>query len=133
VPPWARRQAVRLGILIPASAGSNPAAPAIHLIATIKINASISTISVAMLKISDMVPSMVKVVEILAQIRADKPVKFTAGIVLWDDKVIEAAPIVGYMKGWSRARVRYYVGVKRKWDITVIHQVDRYDTRYKPD
>ncbi len=75
---------------------------------------------------------MTKVVEILAQIRADKPVKFTAGIVLWDDKVIEAAPIVKYMKRWSRDRVREYCG-KRKWTISVIHQVDRYDTRYKPD
>jgi hypothetical protein len=68
---------------------------------------------------------MTKVVEILAQIRADK---FTAGIVLWDDKVVEAAPIVKYMKRWSRDRVREYCA-KRKWTISVVHQVDR----YKPD
>jgi hypothetical protein len=43
--------------------------------------------------------------EILAQIIAPK---FVAAIVLRDDIVVEAAPIVGYMKRekWSRDRVR---------------------------
>jgi hypothetical protein len=75
---------------------------------------------------------MTKVVEILAQITAKKPVKFCAGIVLWDDKVIEAAPIVQWMKRWDRNRVREYCR-KRGWKISIVHQVDRYDTRYKPD
>jgi hypothetical protein len=61
------------------------------------------------------------VTEILAQIRADH---FTAGIVLWDGQVIEAAPIVRYMKGWPRDRVRDYCKQK-KWDISVVHEMKR--------
>jgi hypothetical protein len=61
------------------------------------------------------------VTEILAQIRGDK---FTAGIVLWDDTVIEAAPIVKYMKGWSRDRVRDYCKGKG-WTIEVVHEMQR--------
>lgn len=54
--------------------------------------------------------------EMLAAIDAPH---FLAGIVLRGDKVIEAADIVRYMKGWSRGRVREYC--KRKgWRITVI-------------
>lgn len=67
-------------------------------------------------------------IETLAQMRArgDKP--FTAGIVLWDDVVIEAAPIVGYMKRqkWSRDRVRTYCE-KQGWEITVVREVVRHD------
>jgi hypothetical protein len=73
---------------------------------------------------------MKPVIEILAQISSRKP-QFCAGIVLWDDKVIEAAPIVGYMKRWSRDRVRAYCKT-RGWEISVIHEVERRDTRYKP-
>jgi hypothetical protein len=43
------------------------------------------------------------ITETLAQIRG---ANFTAGIVLFDDKVVETAPIVRYMRGWSRDRVR---------------------------
>jgi hypothetical protein len=49
-------------------------------------------------------------VEILAQINGihahGKP--FSVGVVLWDDIVIEAAPLVGYMKQqrWNRDRAR---------------------------
>ncbi len=61
--------------------------------------------------------------EILASISAPH---FTAGIVLWDDKVIEAAPIVHYMKKgkWTRDRVREYCKTK-KWKISIVHQMDR--------
>lgn len=38
---------------------------------------------------------MTQITEILACIDAPH---FNAGVVLWDDKVIEAAPIIGYMK-----------------------------------
>ena len=51
---------------------------------------------------------------------------FYAGIVLWDDTVVETAPIVSYMKRgkWDRATVRAYC--KRKgWKITVVHQLTR--------
>lgn len=74
------------------------------------------------------------VTEILAQITAGKTEKakgFCAGIVLWDDKVIEVAPIVKYMKTWSRSRVRDYCA-ERGWKISIVHQVERNDTRYKP-
>ena len=62
-------------------------------------------------------------IEILAQVQAPG---FAAGIVLWDDKVVEAAPILRYMrKGvWSRKRVREYCK-DRGWKVVVIHQLER--------
>jgi hypothetical protein len=65
-------------------------------------------------------------IEILAQIRAPKPKAFTAGIVLWDDVVVEAAPIVGYMKRqkWTRDRVRDFCATSG-WEVTVIHKIER--------
>lgn len=63
-------------------------------------------------------------IEILAQIRAEGPKPFTAGIVLWDDKVVEAAPIVRYMKKKSRDWVRDYCK-QRGWSISVVHQMER--------
>ncbi len=62
-------------------------------------------------------------IEILAMIDAPH---FHAGIVLWDDVVIEAAPIVIYMKRqkWTRARVRDYCAEKG-WTVSVVHQVRR--------
>ena len=65
-------------------------------------------------------------IEILAQIRSPKPKSFTAGIVLWDDVVIEAAPIVGFMKRqkWSRTRVREFCKTNG-YEITVVHEVER--------
>lgn len=64
--------------------------------------------------------------ETLAQIRSEWPTKFTAGIVLWDDVVVEAAPIVGYMRKqrWTRDRVRNYCAEK-KWKVSVIHELER--------
>lgn len=62
-------------------------------------------------------------VEILAQIHAPH---FHAGIVLWDDKVVEAAPIVLYMKKgkWHRDRVREYCQTKG-WTIEVVWKMER--------
>jgi hypothetical protein len=59
-------------------------------------------------------------IETLAQIRADGNPTFTAGLVLHDDVVVEAAPIIGYMKRdrWTRAKVRAYC-VQRGWRIRV--------------
>jgi hypothetical protein len=62
------------------------------------------------------------VTEILAAIDAKH---FYAGIVLQDDRVVEAAPIVKYMKNWSRDRVRDYCKDKG-WNVTVIWQMQRY-------
>lgn len=62
-------------------------------------------------------------IETLAQIRGPT---FTAGVVLWDDVVTEAAPIVGYMKKqkWTRSRVREYCRT-RGWKISVVHEMRR--------
>ena len=51
---------------------------------------------------------------------------FYAGIVLWDDRVVEAADIVRYMKKqkWTRARVRDHCRSKG-WKVSVISQVER--------
>lgn len=58
------------------------------------------------------------VTETLASIDAPH---FCAGVVLWDDKVTEAVPIVRYMKGWSRDRVRSYCRDK-KWRVKVVYE-----------
>lgn len=58
--------------------------------------------------------------ETLAQINAPH---FCAGIVLWDDKVIEAAPIVKYMRKWSRDQVREYCKSKG-WKVSVVYQME---------
>lgn len=55
-------------------------------------------------------------IELTAQIKADK---FTAAIVLHDNRVVEAAPIVKYMKGWKRSSVRSYCK-ERRWEISVV-------------
>jgi hypothetical protein len=62
-------------------------------------------------------------VEVLAAIDAPH---FYAGIVLHDDRVIEAADIVKYMRTgkWTRDRVRAYCAQKG-WKITVVHQIER--------
>jgi hypothetical protein len=62
-------------------------------------------------------------IEILASIDAPH---FHAGIVLFDDVVVEAAPIVHYMKKgkWKRKRVRDYCR-EQGWEITVVHRVER--------
>jgi hypothetical protein len=54
--------------------------------------------------------------EILAAIDAPH---FYAGIVLRNDRVVEAADIVRYMRGWTRARVREYCRGKR-WKVRVV-------------
>jgi len=59
--------------------------------------------------------------EILAAINAPH---FFAGIVLWNDRVVEAADIVKYMRGWHRARVRDYCR-RKAWRITVVQRSER--------
>jgi hypothetical protein len=59
--------------------------------------------------------------EILAAIDAPH---FYCGIVLWDDRVVEAAPIVKYMHKWRRDRVRDYCAGKN-WKITVVYEQER--------
>jgi hypothetical protein len=49
---------------------------------------------------------------------------FYAGIVLWDDRVTEAADIVKYMRKWSRARVRDYC-VRKGWKVSIVWQMER--------
>lgn len=64
------------------------------------------------------------ITETLAQISAPH---FHAGIVLWDDRVIEVAPIVSYMKRWSRDRVREYCKSKG-WKVSVVYEMQRQRT-----
>lgn len=59
--------------------------------------------------------------EILAVIDAPH---FYAGIVLWDDKVTEAADIVKYMKRWDRNKVRDYCKTKN-WKVSVVYEMQR--------
>lgn len=61
-------------------------------------------------------------IETLAQITSADPT-FTAGLVLHDDNVVEAAPIIGYMQRgrWTRNVVREYCA-KRGWQIKVVRQ-----------
>ena len=68
-------------------------------------------------------------IEILAQITAYKTAKrqgFCAGIILWDDVVMEAAPVVHFMKKrkFSRDEVRDYCA-QRGWRVKVIHELKR--------
>jgi hypothetical protein len=56
--------------------------------------------------------------ETLAQIKAPH---FTAGIVLQDNVVVIAAPIVKYMVGWPRPKVRAYCTGKN-WPISVVRE-----------
>lgn len=60
-------------------------------------------------------------IEILAVIDAPH---FYAGIVLWDDRVVEAANIVKYMRRWSRDRVRAHCAGKQ-WTISIVYTMER--------
>jgi hypothetical protein len=63
-------------------------------------------------------------IEILAQViepaSATGP-GFAAGIVLRSDWVVEAAPKLRFMKGWSRERVRNYCRA-REWNVSVVEE-----------
>lgn len=65
-------------------------------------------------------------IEILATIDAPGPKGFNAGIVLWDDVTVEAAPIIGYMakQKWTRDRVRAYCA-ERGWTVSVVYRQER--------
>jgi len=56
--------------------------------------------------------------ELLASIEAPH---FCAGIVLRNNRVVEAADIVRYMKGWSRDRVRLYCA-NAGWRVSVVSE-----------
>lgn len=66
--------------------------------------------------------------ELLAVVDAEH---FFAGVVLWETpdgvfEVVEAAPILSYMKQqrWTRERVRDYV-TKKGWTVSVVHIIER--------
>ena len=59
--------------------------------------------------------------EILAQIQAPT---FTAGLILWNDRVVETAPKLKYMRKWRRAQVRAYCQAQ-DWKIIVVHTIER--------
>jgi hypothetical protein len=62
-------------------------------------------------------------IETLAQITSDKNPPFIAGLVLHDDNVVEAAPVIRYMQRgrWTRKVVRDYCE-RRGWQIRVVSQ-----------
>ena len=66
------------------------------------------------------------ITEILAQISGTKAKPFSAGIVLFDDVVVEAAPIIGFMKKnkFTRDQVREYCRAKG-WEINVVYEQRR--------
>jgi hypothetical protein len=56
---------------------------------------------------------------------------FYAGIVLQNNRVVEAAPIVRYMRKWDRARVRDYC-VQKGWKVSVVWEQRRAALEPKP-
>lgn len=68
-------------------------------------------------------------IEILAQVEGKdgRGRPFTAGIVLWDDKVVVAAPILRrHFAGKWRDQVRL-ICKRRGWHISIVHEVHRPD------
>lgn len=65
-------------------------------------------------------------IETLASIDAPGKKGFRAGVVLWDDVAVEAAPIIGYMarQKWTRDRIRHYC-TERGWSVSIVHQIER--------
>jgi len=59
-------------------------------------------------------------IEIVASIDAPH---FNAGIVLRNDRVIEAADVVRYMKGWTRYQVREYCA-RKGWHVSVVTRTE---------
>lgn len=49
---------------------------------------------------------------------------FCAGLVIIDDRVVEAAPIIRYMRGWTTQQVREYVR-KKRWSMTDVPTSDQ--------
>jgi hypothetical protein len=60
-------------------------------------------------------------IETLAEIDAPH---FHCGIVLQDNRVVEAAPIVRYMRKWTRERVRDYC-IQKGWKVSVVWEMRR--------
>jgi hypothetical protein len=56
--------------------------------------------------------------ETLVQIRSRN---FVAGIVLIDDKVVETAPILRFLKGWSGQRVWEYCA-RYRWEVETVRE-----------
>jgi hypothetical protein len=63
--------------------------------------------------------------ETLIQIRCPPPRAFTAAIVIDSGRVIQAAPIVEFMKTgkWSYARVLAHC-TKKGWEVTTVRRGD---------
>lgn len=59
--------------------------------------------------------------EILAAIDAPH---FMAGVVLQNDRVVGAADIVKYMRGWTRKRMRDYCASKG-WHVSIVSESRR--------
>lgn len=46
---------------------------------------------------------------------------FCAGLVIENDKVKRAAPVLAYMRGWSRAKVEHYA-TRKRWKVEELPQ-----------
>lgn len=57
------------------------------------------------------------------QIRAPAPKPFTASVVLENGYVVQAAPILSFMKRWSYARVRAHCN-KKGWEVSTVRRPD---------
>ena len=45
----------------------------------------------------------------------------SCAVIFWGDEVVDAAPIVKFMKGWSRVKVRDYCA-QHGWKARVVYQ-----------
>lgn len=65
-------------------------------------------------------------IEVLAHItgRMRQGASFSAGVVLQDDVVVEAATAVRFMRGWQRDRVRSHCA-GQGWQVSVVWRMER--------
>lgn len=66
-------------------------------------------------------------IETLAQVRGKYRGKtFTAGLVLWDNRVVEAAPILWQLRKLTRDQVRARCQ-SEGWEVSVVWEMQRPD------
>lgn len=65
-------------------------------------------------------------IELLAVVtgKTRRGAPFTAGVVLWDDVVVEAAPVLRMRRKMTRDQVRAYCQ-REGWEISVVYEMER--------
>lgn len=65
-------------------------------------------------------------IELLATVsgKTRRGAPFTAGVVLWDDLVVEAAPVLQLKRKMTRAQVRDHCQ-RNGWEISVVYVMER--------